>query len=40
MSTKRSVLLVEDHAGTREMLLDYLVGQHGFASIVASLLAE
>ena len=40
MSTKRCVLLVEDHAGVREMLLDYLAGQHGFAIIVARTLDE
>jgi DNA-binding response OmpR family regulator len=40
MSCKRSVLLVEDHAAIREMLLDYLAGQHGFAIIVARTLDE
>jgi DNA-binding response OmpR family regulator len=40
MSTKRSVLLVEDHAAVREMLVDYLAGQHGFAIIVARTLDE
>ena len=40
MSTKRSVLLVEDHPGVCEMLVDYLAGQHGFAIIVARTLDE
>ena len=40
MSTKRSVLLVEDHAAVREMLLDYLAGQHGFTIVVARTLDE
>jgi DNA-binding response OmpR family regulator len=40
LSTKRSVLLVEDHPAVSEMLLDYLGGQHGFAIIVARTLDE
>jgi DNA-binding response OmpR family regulator len=40
MSNRRSVLLVEDHAGVREMLLDYLAGQHGFNIVVARTLDE
>jgi DNA-binding response OmpR family regulator len=40
MPTNRTVLLVEDHAGVREMLLDYLAGRHGFTIIVARTLDE
>jgi DNA-binding response OmpR family regulator len=40
MSCKRSILLVEDHAAIRELLLDYLAGQHGFDIIVARTLDE
>jgi DNA-binding response OmpR family regulator len=40
MSSNRSVLLVEDHAAVREMLVDYLAGQHGFTVVVARTLDE
>jgi DNA-binding response OmpR family regulator len=40
MSIERSVLLVEDNPAIREMLVDYLGGQHGLAIMVARTLDE
>src|ERR1700727_4014580 len=40
MSIERSVLLVEDNPAIREMLVDYLAGQHGLAIMVARTLDE
>ena len=40
MSAKRSILIVEDDATVREILADYLTGEHGFAIFTAETLDE
>jgi DNA-binding response OmpR family regulator len=40
MSAKRSILIVEDDAAVREILADYLTGEHGFAIVTAETLDE